>query len=85
MAVRLEKRRNEELVSGNHIVLHNFMNFQGRAKNVIELVEKYSMGNFESPTAECWLCMLPDGTKDIFAFGKIDRFTINDYERLKSE
>ena len=85
MAVRLAKRRNEELVSGNHIVLHQFMNFQGRAKKIIELVEKYDMGSFESPTAECWRCMLPDGTKDIFAFGKIDSFTMNDYERFKSE
>ena len=85
MAVRLAKRRNEELVSGNHIVLHNFMNFQGRAKKVIELVEKYDMGSFESPRTECWICMLPDGTKDMFVFGKIDSFTMNDYERFKSE
>ena len=48
MAVRLAKRRNEELVSGNHIVLHNFMNFQGRAENVVELAEKYDMGSTDS-------------------------------------
>lgn len=85
MAVRLAKRRNEELVSGNHIVLHKFMNFQGRAKNVVELVEKYDMGSFEIQTAECWLCMRPDGTKGIFTFGKINSFTMNDYKRFKSE
>ena len=85
MAVKLAKRRNEELVSGNHIVLHKFMNFQGRAMKIVELVERYDITGFESPTAECWLCILPDGTKDIFAFGKINSFTMNDYERFKSE
>ena len=85
MAVKLAKRRNEELVSGNHIVLHKFMNFQGRAERVVELRERYDIGNFGSPRTECWICMLPDGTKDMFVFGKIDSFTMNDYKRFKSE
>ena len=85
MAVRLAKRRNEELVSGNHIILHKFMNFQGRAINLVELVERYDMGGFASPETECWVCLLPDGTKNIFTFGKIDSFTMNDYKRFKSE
>ena len=85
MAVRLAKRRNEELVSGNHIVLHKFMNFQGRAINLVELVERYDMGGFASPETECWVCLLPDNIKELFIFGKINNFTVRDYERLKSE
>lgn len=85
MTVRLAKRRNEELVSGNHIVLHKFMNFQGRAINLVELVERYDIGGFASPGTECWVCLLPDGTKDIFMFREIDNFTMNDYKRFKSE
>ena len=85
MAVRLAKRRNEELVSGNHIVLHKFMNFQGRAINLVELVERYDMGGFASPETECWACLLSDNVKELFIFGKINNFTVRDYERFKSE
>ena len=85
MAVRLEKRRNEELVSGNHIVLHKFMNFQGRAMKIVELVERYDITGFANPGTECWVCLLPDAMKELFVFGKIDNFTIRDYERFKSE
>lgn len=84
MAVRLAKRRNEELVSGNHIVLHKFMNFQGRAEKVVELRERYDIGNFGSPRTECWICMLPDNRQELFVFGEINNFTMNDYKRFKS-
>ena len=85
MAVRLAKRRNEELVSGNHIVLYEFMNFQGRAIKLVELVERYDMGGFASPETECWVCLLPNNIKELFMFRKINNFTVRDYERLKSE
>lgn len=85
MAVRLEKRRNEELVSGNHIVLHKFMNFQGRAMKLVELVERYDISGFANPGTECWVCLLPDNTKELFVFGKINNFTVRDYKRFKSE
>ena len=85
MAVRLAKRRNEELVSGNHIVLHKFMNFQGRAMKIVELVERYNLAGFESPRTQCWNCRLPNDEQELFVFGEIDNFTINDYKRFKSE
>ena len=85
MAVRLAKRRNEELVSGNHIVLHKFMNFQGRAEKVVELRERYDIGSFASPGTECWVCLLPNNIKELFMFREINNFTVRDYERLKSE
>ena len=85
MAVKLAKRRNEELVSGNHIVLHKFMNFQGRAMKIVELVERYDITGFANPGTECWVCLLPDAMKELFVFGEINNFTINDYKRFKSE
>jgi hypothetical protein len=61
------------------------MNFQGRAMKIVELVERYDIGGFANPGTECWVCLLPDAMKELFVFGKINNFTINDYKRFKSE